>query len=86
MARPAASHIRNALTSLIPPRRIRDLARELGVVQRRRKLDVVALVYALALGFSVGKQRTLSGLRRTYLRATGARLLSRRSRQQGHGR
>ena len=60
MARPAASHIRDALTSLLPPRRIRDLARELGVVQRRRKLDIVALVYALALGFSVGDQRTLS--------------------------
>ena len=74
MARPAASHILGALTSLVPRRRIRELARELGVVQRRRKLDVVALVYALALGFSVGDRRTLSGLRRAYLRVTGTRL------------
>jgi len=74
MARPAASHIHDALRSLLPPRRIRELARELSVVQRRRKLDIVALVYALALGFSVGDRRTLSGLRRTYLRATGSRL------------
>ena len=74
MARPAASHIHDALTSLLPPRRVRELAREFGVVQRRRKLDIVALVYALALGFSVGDRRTLSGLRRAYLRATGSRL------------
>jgi putative transposase len=74
MTRPKASHIRQALTSLLPRRRIRELARELGVVRRRRKLDIVALVYSLALGFSVGDRRTLAGLRRAYLRATGTRL------------
>ena len=50
MARPAASHIFKALTTLLPRNRIREMARELGVVQRRRKLDIVALVYSLALG------------------------------------
>jgi putative transposase len=74
MARPTDSHITTALTSLLPRRRIRTLARRLGVVQRRRKLDIVALVYSLVLGFSVGERRTLSGLRRTYLRATGSRM------------
>jgi hypothetical protein len=44
------------------------------VVRRRRKLDIAALVYSLVLGFSVGERRTLSGLRRAYLRATGVRL------------
>jgi len=74
MARPAASHIYSSLTSVLPRRRIRDLARQLGVVRRRRKLDIVALVYSLVLGFGDGERRTLSGLRRAYLRATGTRL------------
>jgi len=43
-------------------------------VQRRRKVDIVALVYALALGFSVGARRSLAGLRRAHERATGTTL------------
>jgi hypothetical protein len=74
MARRPDSQISTALTSLLPRRRIRALARRLGVVRRRRKLDIVALVYSLVLGFSVGERRTLSGLRRACLRATGVRL------------
>ena len=66
MARSDASPIYNSLTSLLPRRRIRDLARKLGVVRRRRKLDVVALVYALVLGFGAGERRGRS-------RAGGAR-------------
>jgi hypothetical protein len=50
------------------------LASKLGVVRRRRKLDVVAFVYSLVLGFGAGDRRTLGGLRRVYLRATGVRL------------
>lgn len=74
MARPTDSPISTALTRLLPRRRVRDLAKQIGVVHRRRKLDIVALVYSLVLGFSVGERRTLSGLRRAYLRATGSRL------------
>lgn len=74
MARHEASHISDALTSLLPRRRIRLLAQRLGVIRRRRKLDIVALVYALVLGFSSGERRTLSALRRVYLRTTGTRL------------
>ena len=74
MARPPASHIKEALTSLLPRRRIRNLARQLGVIRRRRKLDVVAFIYSLVLGFGAGDRRNLAGLRRAYLRATGVRL------------
>lgn len=74
MAHRRASHIHRALTSVLPRRRIRDLAWRLGVVQRRRKVDIVALVYSLVLGFSAGDRRSLTGLRRAYLRATGVRL------------
>jgi hypothetical protein len=62
------------MASVLPRRRIRALSRRLGVVQRQRKLDIVALVYSLVLGFSSGQRRTLTGLRRAYLRATGVRL------------
>ena len=74
MATREDTSLRRSLTSLVPPKRIRSLASELGVVQRRRKVDVVALVYALALGFSVGARRSLAGLRRAYERATGTTL------------
>jgi putative transposase len=40
-------------------------------VRRRRKVDVVALVYSLVLGFATGDRRTLAGLRRAYERVTG---------------
>jgi len=50
------------------------MARRLGVVRRRRKLDIVALVYSLVLGLSAGDRRSLSGLRRSYFRVTGTRL------------
>jgi len=76
MARKRDSQIRRSLTSLISARRIRQLGHELGVVRRRRKIDVVALVYALVLGFSSGNRRTLAALRRAYERATGTCLVA----------
>jgi IS4 transposase len=62
------------LTSVIPKGRVRRRARELGVVRRRRKVDVVALVNSLVLGFDGGKKRTIAGLRRAYERSTGTTL------------
>ncbi len=47
MARRKPSHIHRALTSVLPRRRIRELSRRLGVVRRRRKVDIVSLVYGL---------------------------------------
>ena len=74
MTQRPAGHIAAALTTLLPRKRIRQLAQQSRVVQRRRKLDIVAFVYSLVLGFAAGERRTLSGLRREYLRATGVRL------------
>jgi hypothetical protein len=74
MARRAENHIHKALTSLLPQRRIRALASELGVVRRRRKLDIVTFVASLVLGFSAGERRSLTGLRRVYGSAIGVRL------------
>jgi hypothetical protein len=58
----------------MPRRRVRELAVRLGVVQRVRKVDIVALVYSLVLGFAAGDRRSLTGIRRAYLHATGVRL------------
>jgi putative transposase len=74
MARREGSQIRRALTSLLSPRWIRRQARELGVVRRRRKVDVVALVSALVLGFDGVQRRTIAGFRRAYELATGTTL------------
>ena len=76
MARRQDTRITAALTRLLPRRRIRELARRFGALQRQRKLDIVALVYSLVLGAGAGNRRTLAGLRRAYHRATGVRLAS----------
>ncbi|MBW2527375.1 MAG: hypothetical protein JRI23_24550 [Deltaproteobacteria bacterium] len=64
MASREDTSLRRSLATVLPPKRIRALARELGVVQRRRKIYIVVLVYSLALGFAVGGRRSLAGLRR----------------------
>lgn len=69
-----ASHIRAALTSLLSPQLIRRRASALGTIKRRRKVDPVALVYTLVLGFERGRERTLACLRRAYISATGTSL------------
>ena len=74
MTRPRVSHIRDSLTSLISPQLIRRRARDLGVVKRQRKVDVVALVYTLVLGFDRGTKRSLASLRRTYASCSGVTL------------
>jgi hypothetical protein len=76
MAQQRQSHVRREMTRLISPQLVRARARKLGVVKRRRKVDVVALVYTLMLGFTGGQRRTLAGLRRAYTLATGTTLAS----------
>ena len=76
MARQRESHIRRQITSLIPPQLIRRRGRDLGVVQRHRKVDIVAFVYTLVLGFATSRRRSLAGLRRAYALATGTTLAS----------
>jgi IS4 transposase len=63
------------LTSLISTRRLNFLARLSGLVQRRRKVEPMALFWTIVLGFGAGRERTLAGLRRAYQRSTGATLV-----------
>ena len=78
MARHPRCQIHDALNRVLPPERIEALARELGAVLRRRKLQVLAFVAALVFGSAGRQRRTLEGLRRLYERATG-QLLARSS-------
>jgi len=75
VARRQSIGIRAELTSLISSRRLNFLARLSGLVQRRRKVQPMALFWTIVLGFGAGPQRTLAGLRRAYERSTGATLV-----------
>ena len=74
MAKREDTSVRDSLTRLLPPVRIRRLAVETGALKRRRKVDVAAFVYSIVLGFAAGGERTIAGLRRSFERATGERL------------
>jgi len=50
MAQERESRIRRQITSLISPQLIRRRSRDLGVVQRQRKVNIVALVYLMTTG------------------------------------
>lgn len=70
MARREDNSIRHALTSVISPHLIRRRATKLRAVKRSRKVDIVALVYTLVLGFDRGAKRTVASLRRAYAMST----------------
>jgi IS4 transposase len=63
------------LTSILPTSLIEGLAHETGAVQRERKIGITAFFWTLVLGFGTGKERTLSGLRRSFERTTGTRVV-----------
>lgn len=74
MARPQSIGIRRRLNALLPPEKLERLARESGMLRRRRKLDPVAMLWTLVLGFDAGRTRSLAGLRRVYQRVSGTLL------------
>lgn len=55
-----------ALTRFLSRERLTEMARACGVMQRERKTDMFALVWALVLGFQSGSERTIEGLRHSY--------------------
>lgn len=75
MARRQSIGIRHHLTSLIPTRRLNGLARQVGVVQRERKVKPLALFWTIVLAFGAGGERTLAGLRRAYEKSSGQTLV-----------
>lgn len=71
MARIQSTILRSTLKTLLPDALILNYAKELRVVQRLRKVDVVALVWTLVLSFQVGAERSIEGLRHGYQKSTG---------------
>ena len=69
MARSKTTPVRSTLREVLGPQRIKSAAKRYKVVRRQRKLDVFLLVWTLVLGFQVGAERTLTGLRHVYQRA-----------------
>lgn len=66
--KPFSPVIEERLTKLFPPDCLDQQARFHEVLERDRKLDIVALVWELVLRFAIGDSRTIEGLRRTYVR------------------
>ena len=66
MARTPSIDIRGELSSLVPARRLTELAQETGAVRRNRKIKIVDLFWTLVLGFGTGKEKTFAGLQRLY--------------------
>jgi IS4 transposase len=59
----------------VPRQRLEVLARDTGAVRRERKVGIVPLFWTLVLGFGVGNERTLAGLRRAFQKTTGTTLV-----------
>lgn len=72
--RPPDSVIEHRLTRAFPAEWLRTLARETGLVERRRKLDAAALFWALTLGFAIGEDRSIEAFRQSYLQFVGGEL------------
>jgi putative transposase len=62
------------LFKLFPTVFLNALARSSGAAKRRRRVDPAALFWTVVLGFAVGKQRTIAGLRRSFEKSTGQRI------------
>jgi len=62
------------LRKLFPSTALERLARETEAVRRQRKVKIDALFWTLVLGFGIGRERTIAGLRRAYEKITGQRV------------
>jgi hypothetical protein len=82
MAHEESSRFLAQVEAVLPREMILIWARELGVVRRQRKLDIVTFVYSLVLGFGATRTRSLSAFRRLYMRTSGGLL----ARSSFHGR
>jgi hypothetical protein len=72
MARRQESSIRDALTSVISPQLIRGGHKAFSG-ETCPRVDIVALIHTIVLGFDRGAKRTLASLRRAYTMTTERR-------------
>lgn len=63
--------IRKTIRKLFPTAHLNRLARATGAVVRQRKVKIAEFFWTLVLGFGVGRERTIAGLRREYEKTSG---------------
>jgi len=66
-----AAELRRRMKRFLTDEAIRGAARETGWIKRVKKIDPVAFVWTLVLGFAGNTERTIATLRREFGRATG---------------
>lgn len=74
MARRESTPLRAAMSRLFPKRMLERVAQAEGVVQRRRRVDVVALFWVLLMTLDTRQKRSIAELRRSYEKVTGVTL------------
>ena len=62
----SSTRIMRRLTILFPSKFLKEHAEEIGVVERDRKLQIPAFIWAFVFGFRLRRGRTLAGFRRCY--------------------
>src|SRR5215211_2107871 len=63
--------IHHVLRKLFSTAFLIDLASRTGAAKRMRQVNIIDLFWTLVLGFGLGRERTLAGLRRAYEKTTG---------------
>lgn len=74
MTHTCSTTLTQPLTTLLPKENIEQEAQRLGVVVRRRIVDIHALVWTLVLGFQTGSHRSIAALHWAYQKAAQHRL------------
>ena len=63
--------VRATLHKLFPAEFLTALAKSTGAMVRQRKIGPVELFWTVVLGFGLGRQRSVAGLRRAFEKSTG---------------
>ena len=66
MAHEECIGVRRTIKSTFPDSWLRKTAREVGFVQRERKIKATTFFWTLVLGFSAGAERSIAAFRRAY--------------------
>ena len=74
MAQAPSTILTRPLTTLLPQGKVELEAQRLGVVVRRRSVQIHTLVWTLVLGFQEGARRSIATLHWAYQKATGHHL------------
>ncbi len=69
MAQAPCTTLIQPLTTLLPREKVAQEAQRLGVVVRRRTVDIYTLVWTLVFGFQEGSHRSIAALHWAYQKA-----------------